>query len=250
MKLNELTPDVAIHCKTWEEYKLLEAECLKLRYGFLPVPPNIPQNMIHLLVFYISKYTCNTWDYYPQALSDRKTIIDFSYLETDNSLSNLLKLYVDMDGTIVEWQSDKTIEEVATKGYFRDIPVVKNVLSAVKQLIAENNIEVYILSSVFNDGHSIEDKKHWLRKNIPEIKLENMVFVPYSEKKADYVPVNSSTYLLDDLSKNLHEWERAGGIGIKAYNGINGNNGTWTGFSIHSAMTPDKLYKQLIGIIK
>ena len=35
--------------------------------------------------------------------------------------------------------------------------------------------------------------------------------------------------MFDDYSQNLHEWQAAGGTGIKCYNGINGNNGTWKG---------------------
>lgn len=159
------------------------------------------------------------------------------------------KLYVDMDGTIAQWQQDKTIEEVATKGYFRDIPVMANVLSMLKELIKEGNVEVCILSSVFKDKHSIQDKMYWLRNNFPEIRDENVFFVPYGEKKAAHVDINNNCYLLDDLSRNLHEWEEAGGSGIKMYNGINGNNGTWKGFSIHSAMNPDKMYRQIVGII-
>lgn len=158
------------------------------------------------------------------------------------------KIYIDMDGTIALWQ-DKTIEEVATKGYFRDIPVVDNVLSMVRTLIKEGSMDVCILSSVFKDKHSAGDKMHWLHKNLPEMRDENVFFVPYGEKKADYIEMSENSFLLDDLSKNLHEWEAAGGIGIKTYNGINGNNGTWKGFSIHSNMDPDKMYKQIVGIL-
>lgn len=156
-------------------------------------------------------------------------------------------LYVDMDGTLAVWQK-RTLEEVATKGYFRNIPAMTNVVAAIRKLIEEDIFNIYILSSVFRDNHSADDKKYWLKNNLPEVKDENIIFVPYGDKKADYVELDKDCYLMDDLSKNLHEWEAAGGTGIKIYNGINGTNGTWRGFSVHSSMMSDCLLRQVKGI--
>lgn len=155
-------------------------------------------------------------------------------------------LYVDMDGTLAQFQK-KPLEEITSKGYFRDLPVMVNVVKALRTMMKENDdVIIMILTSVFNDNHSISDKKCWLHEVIPEITEEQMIFVPYGERKSDYVDQKDS-FLLDDFSKNLHEWE---GIGIKVYNGINGNNGTWHGYSIHSDMEPEKLKKQLLGILR
>lgn len=160
------------------------------------------------------------------------------------------KIFIDMDGTIVKW-IPSTIEEVASRGYFRNLPVVQNVLNMVSILIGNPEYEVYILSSVFKDGHSAGDKMYWLHQNLPEIADENVIFVPYGKVKADYINtvINQDCYLLDDLSKNLHEWERAGGTGIKIYNGINGTKGTWKGFNIKYDMNVFTMYKQICGIM-
>ena len=167
------------------------------------------------------------------------------------------KLLIDMDGTLAVWQKDKTLEEVSTKGYFSSLPAMQNVVDAVKHIIHnEKNIDVYILSSVLLDGHSVDDKKIWLKKYLPDI-LTNALFVPYGHSKAKYIKdffslnegIEPNYFLLDDLTLNLNDWEAFGGTGIKIYNGINGTKGTWTGFSIHSSMCPNKLKAQLIGII-
>lgn len=156
-----------------------------------------------------------------------------------------MKLYVDMDGTLTKWES-VPIEVVASKGYFRNLTPEFNVLRMVRRMIAEDNgIEVFILSAVFQDDHSVCEKKEWLHEFLPEMAEENMVFVPYGEKKGEYVR-EAGAFLLDDFSRNLHEWE---GVGVKIYNGINGTHGTWSGYSIRSDMESDTMYRQLLGII-
>ena len=128
----------------------------------------------------------------------------------------MANIYIDMDGTLAKWQN-KTLEEVATKGYFRELPAVDSVVTMAKKLIASKMFNIYILSSVLNDNHSADDKRYWLKSNLPEMKDENIFFVPYGENKADYVNLDKNSYLIDDLSRNLHEWEAAGGKEMKDY---------------------------------
>lgn len=155
-------------------------------------------------------------------------------------------LYVDMDGTLAVWDKDASIEEVAKVGYFLHRPEIENVVVAIRIIaMARPDIHMCVLSSVFKDEHSIREKVAWLHEKLPEISRERMVFVPYGEVKSNYVKAKG-TFLLDDFSKNLHEWD---GIGIKIYNGINGTKGTWHGYSVHSTMKPHILASQLVGIL-
>ena len=67
--------------------------------------------------------------------------------------------------------------------------------------------------------------------------------MPYGVPKLDYIILREDTtnILIDDFSKNLHEWEKGkNNIGIKYYNGINGNHGTWKGNSINPELNPLK----------
>ena len=59
------------------------------------------------------------------------------------------------------------------------------------------------------------------------------------DKKAEIIKqkyncqIDSSCYLLDDYTKNLREWERAGGIGIKRITSVADNSrGLWKGLMI------------------
>lgn len=153
------------------------------------------------------------------------------------------RIFVDMDGTLCEWKY-ASIEEVAAKGYFLSLAPQQSVVNAVKKLIQTGKYEVIVLSSVFNDDHSIQEKNEWLDQHLPELKKR--IYVPYGEKKKDFIANKEATdVLLDDFSKNLHEWH---GIGIKVMNGVNGTKGTWKGFLVNGLASEDVIYKTLIGI--
>lgn len=138
------------------------------------------------------------------------------------------RLFVDMDGTLNEWSTTATMHEVCQKGYFLNRPAQQNIIAAVEKLCRW--YDVYILSAVFADNHSVNDKNAWLDKylNIPQ---EKRIYVPCGEEKTKYVPnPKESDILLDDFSVNLHDWH---GIGVKVKNGINGTKGTWHGFEVN-----------------
>lgn len=159
---------------------------------------------------------------------------------------NKQKIYVDMDGTLMKWNPEASLEEVTSKGYFRNLAAEANVCKAIRKIIATSEYEVFILSSVFVDDHSIEEKKQSLNYYLPEITEDHMIFVPYGESKSNFLNSRRKTdVLIDDFSENLHKWH---GIAIKMYNGINGRHGTWTGYSVYNRMEPEYLAKQIIAI--
>lgn len=156
------------------------------------------------------------------------------------------KIYFDMDGVLATWNTQATLEQVTTKGYFTKCQPMSEMVKAVRRLISEN-YPVHILSSVFVDGHSMQDKIQWLKEHIPELKLEHMHFSPYGQPKAasmKYISVED--VLIDDFTDNLLEWPAKA---IKVYNGINGTKGRWKGFSVHSNTDPELLYLQLKALI-
>lgn len=157
------------------------------------------------------------------------------------------RMYIDMDGVLAVFDPDKSLEEVAMPGYFRNLPPMENVVTAIKNIITEhgNEYEVYALSSTLHE-EAIADKSIWLDRELPELAKENRIFVPYGRMKKDYiVELQDTDILLDDFSKNLREWH---GVAIKLMNGINGTKGTWCGYSVNGKATPDVIRNTLIGI--
>lgn len=143
-------------------------------------------------------------------------------------------LFVDMDGTVATWKEAPRVEVLYEKGYFRNLPPYKEVIAAVKQM-QNIGIKVFVLSAYLPDSeHAWREKHEWLDKHMPFIGKDHRLLCPQGIPKPEYVtrtcmPIDDSCFLLDDYSKNLHEWKAAGGTGVKLVNGVNGTNGTWTG---------------------
>ena len=159
-------------------------------------------------------------------------------------------VYVDYDGVIAYFLKDKSLEEVAQKGYTLTVPLVESFCFALRELMEDHELnkqyKFKVLSAVLND-YAKEDKKYMLSSKFGKTFAENAEFVTYGQSKAPFA--EGGNVLLDDFSKNLHEWESMGGIGIKVYNGINGNNGSWRGYSVHSTAKNNVIYHTLKGIL-
>lgn len=157
------------------------------------------------------------------------------------------RIFFDLDGVLATWQN-AAIEDVAKPGYFSSLPSNRNVVLAFKRLEQRTDIDLYILSSVFSDDHSREDKKIWV-KNQLGLSEGRQIYAPYGTEKEDALKdiggIKKTDVLIDDFSRNLRNWS---GIPIKLYNGINGTHGTWHGFSVHSSMDPEILEEQIYAI--
>lgn len=162
------------------------------------------------------------------------------------------RLFVDMDGTLAEFKTVDTLETLYEKDYFLHLKPNENVLGAIKQLIADNDIDVYILSAYLTDSrYALEEKNAWLDKYLPELPQEKRLFVPCGTDKSVAVPglIRPDDYLLDDYTKNLSEWEPPA-RGIKLINGINHTNGTWQGDKIQFTHAPEELSSMISDVMK
>lgn len=178
------------------------------------------------------------------------------------------RLFVDMDGTLAEWRNiqidieeyedvselPKKIDEILRlPGYFKTLKPNINVVNCMKQLLKEDNFEIYILSCVLSDtnkSHPEADKNAWLDKYLPEIDKKHRIFVPDGKDKKQYVPlgVGKNDYLLDDYTKNLKQWEQ-NGTAIKLLNGVNANKGTWNGSRVSAMQSATSLASLISQII-
>ena len=159
--------------------------------------------------------------------------------------------YIDMDGVLAKWNEHASEEETHEKGYFLNREVELSALSLIRML-KDSGEEVKILSSVYQDNHSINEKTEWLKRNgLGDI---DKIFVPYGESKKNYVKPGNNI-LIDDDSRNLKQWEEEGYTAIKFMNGINnrpklailGDTVTikvdsWDGYSIDYRMAPKQMF--------
>lgn len=157
-----------------------------------------------------------------------------------------IKIYIDMDGCIAKWNMDASIEDTFEPGYFAALEPDERLIDAVKMLSEE--YDVSILSAVYQDNHSMDDKITWLDNN--GLGHLQKIFVPYGQPKQKYIDQGFTSILIDDYSKNLEEWILAEKCyGIKYLNGINATKGMWNGFMISSRMNSSAMCTTIKGIV-
>ena len=162
-----------------------------------------------------------------------------------------IKVFFDMDGVLFEFDKNTSIEETFERGFFLSRKTQEQMIATCKALMSQN-VEVVVLSSVYENGYAAKEKKESL-ENIGVVAKE--IFVPYGQNKADFIQDDGECIyiLIDDFSKNLISWEAQGSrfVGIKCLNGINGTNGTWFergGYCLSKNTPPDKAVSLILGI--
>lgn len=205
---------------------------------------------------------CESFELFKWIVGDKESwMTEAGKAETETMLKTIYngvhitdrqRLFVDMDGTLAEFKTVDTLETLYEKDYFINLKPNENILGAIKQLIADNDIDVYILSAYLTDSrYALEEKNAWLDKYLPELPQEKRLFVPCGTDKSVAVPglIRPDDYLLDDYTKNLSEWEPPA-RGIKLINGINHTNGTWQGDKIQFTHAPEELSSMISDVMK
>ncbi len=161
--------------------------------------------------------------------------------------------YVDMDGVLAVWNESASEEDTHVPGYFKGRERETSAVALV-QLLKRAGEDVRILSSVYQDDHSADDKRAWLKESgLGDIKT---VFVPYGEDKARYVSSEGGNpVLIDDYSRNLAAWRKSGYTAVKFFNGVNNRPKLeivgdtvkvkldgWDGYSIDHRMSPEMMF--------
>lgn len=162
------------------------------------------------------------------------------------------RVFVDMDGTLAKWQADMPYEAIFEEHYFDTLPPQKNVLDAVKQMVKDPDFDVYILSAVLSPSEAptaLWDKNTWLNEYLPEIDKEHRIFCQCGVPKEHYIEggVFPDDILLDDYSKNLHEWP---GTAVKLINDVNATRGSWQGERVGYKDSPENIVEKIKDVAK
>lgn len=171
-----------------------------------------------------------------------------------------INIFVDMDGVLAVYDND-VVEKMYNEGFFLNRPVQKGNLKLVKNLIEDKDVNVYILSSLLADSEFILDEKNkWLDKYLPELPVNNRIFVPEGMPKSTFIETHlkgikkSTNVLIDDYTVNLIKWKEDGYIALKMLNGLNNTNGIWLSRNPDSYLSykanPNHNYKKLTKIIQ
>ena len=163
-----------------------------------------------------------------------------------------INLFIDMDGTVAKFYQKKNyLEKMYEKNFFKNLKpyrITKDLNELAKKDCA---IKVYILSACVKTDFCEEEKLAWLKKYMPNVNEENIIFTKVGENKlekavaklGEEIAKDDINILLDDYTENLLAWNLTPHfVGIKFINEINGKSKRWQGRRI-------KNYKQLFDTI-
>ena len=154
------------------------------------------------------------------------------------------KIFLDMDGTLARFNIRNALNRFETEeGFFAKLKAYKNI-EMINEMAKTGN--VYIISA---SPHikADNDKMQWIKKYLPSLQEQNVIFCRIGENKAEIIKIKTGldikgTYLLDDYTKNLEQWETAGGVGIKRLTSVADNStGKWKGLSIKNLNQLEKI---------
>ena len=145
------------------------------------------------------------------------------------------KIFLDLDGTLAKFNVRNALQRFETeKGFFAKLGAYKGI-EKINEMAKAGN--VYIISASQNK-QADNDKMKWIEKYLNNVPIENRLICRCGDNKAEYLKskglqIDKNSYLLDDYTKNLIEWESAGGVGIKRLTKVADNStGKWQGLAI------------------
>lgn len=141
-----------------------------------------------------------------------------------------------MIGTLARFNVPNALKRFEIeKGFFARLGAYKNI-DKINEMAKAGN--VYIISASPNE-QADNDKMVWIKKYLPNIKIENIVLCRLGENKAKIIEnkynikIDKNCILLDDYTKNLTEWETVGGVGIKRLTTVSDNSRKlWKGLTL------------------
>ena len=95
-------------------------------------------------------------------------------------------IYVDMDGVLADFNAEPDgVNRFRTeKGFFKKLKPLKKNVKTLKKLLADGNHKVFILSASPNEDAD-GDKSLWLKKYLPMLQTENIIFCRNNQRKVD-----------------------------------------------------------------
>ena len=146
------------------------------------------------------------------------------------------KIFLDLDGTLARFNVRNALQRFDKEiGFFAKLLAYKGI-EEINEMAKNGN--VYVISASPNEQADL-DKMTWISQYLPALQKENIVLCRLGENKAQVIEsqlniiINEVTYLLDDYTKNLTEWESAGGVGIKRLTSVADNSrGLWKGLTL------------------
>lgn len=117
--------------------------------------------------------------------------------------------YFDMDGVLANFHKEPyNPRHAMSREWIANLEPFMETVETVKTLMNEGN-EVYINSLAASEGAK-EGKIEWLSRYLPEIKIDHIIIIVGSGKKALYMKTKTGI-LVDDKLANCKQWTKISG---------------------------------------
>lgn len=132
-------------------------------------------------------------------------------------------VYFDQDNTLFRFsvygRIDESLAQCYTKGFFKNLPIFQegpDVIAALQRMGIRCRILSTLVDSPFCNAEKLESVHYYF----PMIHDEDIILVPYNERKVDKVSDVEHSILVDDFHRNINDWYLNGGVAIKkSYSG-------------------------------
>ena len=157
------------------------------------------------------------------------------------------KLYLDFDGTLVEFKYVGA-DQYSAPRYIFTLDRHENVIQAIKHIIKNKLMEVYVVGAVLPYEHCILDRDEWFDMYLPEIDKEHRIYTPVGDNKAAYINIEKGDVFLDDWNGNLNSLKMTSCEPVKLVNSVNDVHRSWSGARVWFNQDYDTIAYTLYGI--
>lgn len=113
-------------------------------------------------------------------------------------------MFIDMDGTIVEYQVFEKEEIMYEKGKFFEGRPLNIIIDKLKKINKIENIDLYILT-LARSNNIVEEKKQWLKKYVDFVKEENWIIL--NKEKGEYNKENRNIIKAQKMKEKSNQYD-------------------------------------------
>lgn len=156
------------------------------------------------------------------------------------------KLYFDMDGTLMQFVDCKDGDWNLPGFFINQIPYWA-MCAAVNKMAYEYPDNCFVLTATPATAEARLEKLAVCSVNIPNMRIGNIISSPLGQPKSSVFSdgVKSNMILIDDFTRNILDWSRAGGTAAKCITPRNNHTHKWEGHFISAVDSPCAIYNTL-----
>ena len=128
----------------------------------------------------------------------------YNEIEKISKENNKVAMFVDMDGTIVEYRIYSEEELKNPEGKFKEGKSLEYIIEKLNKINKLENVDIFILTLAKN-SNIVEEKKTWLKKNVGFINEENWIII--NKENGEYNKENHDKIKAYKMKEKLDKYD-------------------------------------------